>query len=54
MKASPLAIGQAEKHYLMTDKYSGQKLDHLQMVQIELPRFQVISLPRPGETRAID
>ncbi|CAO5680929.1 MAG: hypothetical protein HEEMFOPI_01413 [Holosporales bacterium] len=49
VKASPLAQGQAEKHYLMTDRHSGQRLDHLQMIQIELPRYKISSFPQAGE-----
>lgn len=49
VKAFPLPKDQAEKHYMMTDKHSGQKIDHLQMIQIELPRYKVSHLPRKGE-----
>ena len=37
-KNNPLPEGQFMKHYLMTDKHSGQEIKHLQMIQIELPR----------------
>jgi len=37
-KSNPLPEGQFMKHYLMTDKHSGQEIKHLQMIQIELPR----------------
>jgi hypothetical protein len=38
----PMLEGQFIKHYLMTDKHSGQEIDHLQMIQIELPRADTI------------
>lgn len=44
----PLPPGQAEKHYRMTDKYSGQIIDYLEMIQIELPRYDVDPLPKAG------
>ena len=37
-KNNPLPDGQFMKHYVMTDKHSGQEIRHLQMIQIELPR----------------
>jgi predicted transposase/invertase (TIGR01784 family) len=37
-KQNPLPEGQFIKHYIMTDKHSGQEIKHLQMIQIELPR----------------
>lgn len=35
---SPMPEGQFMKHYLLTDRHSGQTIKHLQMIQIELPR----------------
>jgi hypothetical protein len=35
---NPLPEGQFMKHYLLTDRHSGQTIKHLQMIQIELPR----------------
>ncbi len=37
-RSNPLPEGQFMKHYLMTDRHSGQEIKHLQMIQIELPR----------------
>jgi|JI6StandDraft_1071083.scaffolds.fasta_scaffold97670_2 predicted transposase/invertase (TIGR01784 family) len=37
-KNNPLPDDQFMKHYIMTDKHSGQEIKHLQMIQIELPR----------------
>ena len=34
----PLKDGDFIKHYKLTDKASGQEIDHLQLVQVELPR----------------
>lgn len=33
------------KHYVMTDKHSGQEIGHMQMIQIELPRARKNSFP---------
>ncbi len=38
VKNNPLPENQFMKHYLMTDRHSGQEIRHLQMIQIELPR----------------
>jgi len=38
VKNNPLPENQFMKHFLMTDKHSGQEIKHLQMIQIELPR----------------
>lgn len=38
VKDNPLQNNQFIKHYMMTDKHSGQKIQDLQMIQIELPR----------------
>ncbi len=38
VKDNPLPEGKFMKHFLLTDKHSGQELKHLQMIQIELPR----------------
>ncbi len=37
-KNNPLPENHFMKHYMMTDKHSGQEIKHLQMIQIELPR----------------
>ncbi|MBT4879533.1 MAG: hypothetical protein HON43_00990 [Alphaproteobacteria bacterium] len=37
-RSHPMADNQYLKHYVMTDKYSSQTINHLQMIQIELPR----------------
>jgi len=37
-KNNPLPEDHFMKHYMMTDKHSGQEIKHLQMIQIELPR----------------
>jgi hypothetical protein len=34
----PMKKGNFMKWYVMTDKFSGQEIDHLQMIQVELPR----------------
>ena len=47
----PLQTGEFIKHYLMTDQVSGQVIDYLQMVQVELPRAEANkSLFPPIET----
>jgi hypothetical protein len=48
VKDHPLPKGQAEKHYRMTDKHSGQTINYLDMIQIELPRYKVDPLPKDG------
>jgi predicted transposase/invertase (TIGR01784 family) len=35
----PLEKGDYFKHYFMTDTHSKQQLDHIQMIQVELPRY---------------
>ena len=42
---NPLPEGHFMKHYLMTDKHSGQEIKHLQMIQIELPRARHNAFP---------
>ncbi|MGV8948904.1 MAG: Rpn family recombination-promoting nuclease/putative transposase [Candidatus Paracaedibacter sp.] len=44
-KAHPLPDGQYMKHYIMTDRNSGQEIKHLQMIQIELPRARANVFP---------
>lgn len=39
VKTHPLAKGDYIKHYSMTDTHSKQQLDHIQMIQVELPRY---------------
>ena len=41
----PLKDGDFIKHYKLTDKASGQEIDHLQLVQVELPRAVTIDKP---------
>ena len=46
-----LPEGEFIKHYMLTDKTSGQKIDYLQMVQVELPRAeekQMLFPPQEG------
>ena len=38
VEGHPMGEGQFFKHYLLTDHQSGQVNDHLQMIQVELPR----------------
>ncbi len=38
VEGHPMREGQFFKHYLLTDQPSGQVIDHLQMIQVELPR----------------
>jgi hypothetical protein len=40
VKDHPLESGQYTKHYEVVDRISGQKIKHLQMVQVELPRAE--------------
>ncbi len=40
VKDHSLKEGEYVKHYMMTDQNSGQTIDHLQMIQIELPRVK--------------
>jgi predicted transposase/invertase (TIGR01784 family) len=40
VKDNPLKTGEYTKHYQMLDKTTGQTIDHLQMVQVELPRAE--------------
>lgn len=39
VKEHPLRDGDYTKHYRMTGGHSGQELDHIQMVQVALPRY---------------
>jgi predicted transposase/invertase (TIGR01784 family) len=41
----PSKDGDFIKHYKLTDKSSGQGIDHLQLVQVELPRAVTIDKP---------
>jgi predicted transposase/invertase (TIGR01784 family) len=38
VKFNPMMDGQYLKHYVLTDETSGQKIKHLQLIQVELPR----------------
>jgi predicted transposase/invertase (TIGR01784 family) len=42
VNAHPMKSGDFMKHYVMTDRFSGQQIDHLQMIQLELPRAEKI------------
>ena len=48
VKNNPLPPERAEKYYRMTDRYSGQTINYLDMIQIELPRYKVDPLPKTG------
>ena len=37
VKRNPMKVEDYMKHYMITDKYSKQVIEHLQMIQIELP-----------------
>ena len=45
VKNNPMQENQFMKHYVMTDKHSGQEIRHLQMIQIELPRARKNAFP---------
>ena len=49
VKTHPLAKGDFIKHYSMTDTHSKQQLDHIQMIQVELPRYVKRGLFPPQE-----
>ncbi len=38
VRSNPLKEGQYIKHYILTDEISGQKINHMQLIQIELSR----------------
>jgi hypothetical protein len=44
----PMKDGDFIKHFLMTDRFSGQQIDHLQMIQVELPRAKKLDLFPPN------
>ena len=46
VKGAPMRNDQFIKHYMMTDLISGQKIDYLQLLQIELPRAERIKPPK--------
>jgi hypothetical protein len=51
----PLKEGEYAKHYILTDEISGQKIDHLQLIQIELPRARAThSFPPVGDCNERD
>lgn len=54
VRNNPMPDDQFIKHYIMTDKESGQKLKHLQMIQIELPRVKKKSFPPQKDFSLID
>ena len=43
----PMAEGQFFKHYLLTDRESGQVIDHLQLIQVEIPRGRELLKGKP-------
>ncbi len=47
VRDNPLAEGDYVKHYSMIDSHSKQHLDHIQMIQVELPRYVKRSLFPP-------
>lgn len=53
-KSNPLPKGQFIKHYMLTDEHSGQKIKHLQMIQIELPRARESLFPPQQDFTLID
>lgn len=54
-KNAPLPDDQYIKHYEVRCKYSGQTIDHFQMIQIELPRADKIRNLFPhGNTKKVD
>jgi hypothetical protein len=44
----PMKTGDFMKHYVMTDRFSGQQIDHLQIIQVELPRAESLNLFPPS------
>ena len=44
----PMKAGDFMKHYVMTDRFSGQQIDHLQIIQVELPRAESLNLFPPS------
>jgi predicted transposase/invertase (TIGR01784 family) len=47
VKNHPLKTGEYTKHYEIVDKTTGQTIDHLQMVQVELPRAEELKILFP-------
>lgn len=47
VKENPLPEGEYVKHYAMTCRHSHQQLDHVHMIQVELPRYIKRSLFPP-------
>jgi hypothetical protein len=47
IKGHNMKPGDFVKHYVMTDRFSGQEIDHLQIIQIELPRAESLDLFPP-------
>jgi predicted transposase/invertase (TIGR01784 family) len=54
VKNNPLPEGHFMKHYMMTDTHSGQKIKHLQMIQIELPRARQNIFPPRKDFNLMD
>ncbi len=48
-KEHPILPNQFIKHFKMTEQQSGQTIDHLQMIQIELPRAKKTFFPPTNE-----
>jgi len=53
-KKHPMQVGQFMKHYILTDKYSGQEIRHLQIIQIELPRARENVFPPHKDFNLMD
>ena len=55
VQSRPMDEKQYIKHYELKDKYSGQTIDHFQMIQVELPRADRLkSLTPPRENFTIE
>jgi predicted transposase/invertase (TIGR01784 family) len=48
VREHPMKDGYFMKWYVFTDKFSGQEIDHIQLLQIELPRAEVLGLFPPS------
>jgi hypothetical protein len=48
VREHPMKDGCFMKWYVFTDKFSGQELDYIQLIQVELPRAEALGLFPPG------
>ncbi|MDR2681697.1 MAG: PD-(D/E)XK nuclease family transposase [Holosporaceae bacterium] len=48
VREHPMKDGYFMKWYVFTDKFSGQEIDHIQLLQIELPRAEMMGLFPPS------